>query len=38
MDKMLQFEKNMDRKKRVYTYEKAVERYYTTPVTGHFKS
>ncbi|XP_026215573.1 serine hydrolase-like protein isoform X4 [Anabas testudineus] len=26
MEKMLQFDKNMDRKERVYTYEKAVER------------
>lgn len=32
MDEMLQFEKKTEEKKRVYSYEKAVERCYTTPV------
>lgn len=35
MDEMLQFEKKTgEEKTRVYTYEKAVERYYNIPVYG----
>lgn len=30
MDQMLQFEKNTEKTERIYTYEKAVERYYPT--------
>lgn len=37
MDEMLQFEKKTEEKKRVYTYEKALERYYTFLFMGFLK-
>lgn len=37
MDEMLQFEKNPERTEKVYTYEKAVERYHTFSFNGVFK-
>lgn len=37
MDGMIQFEKKTEKKRRVYTYKEAVERYRTIPNVGHFK-
>lgn len=34
MDEMLQYEKKTEKTERIYTYEKAVERYYTTTLHG----
>lgn len=37
MDEMLQYEKKTEEKKRVYTYEKAAERYYNAPARDQFQ-